>query len=335
MGRIARGVLVGLLAICSGLAISPTYAVTIDEPESMTIDSVRAYDGVINTDDLLIVAQYNIQYSDLPVLAVTDAYIGRFLVDDSEVNAVEIIAFNDIGYGIGIFSLYFTAAEKSTASIEFNNPNAEDYKVVLQGKPSAFVDPPVIQTSTITYRPDSNSAKNLLTDAADLAELLENNAAWLANGLDLITFTSGQQVLTVTGEAYFGLAVPNLQIMIPDLFGSSTTSPAVFERQFGTSEQDRLLGLWDASPMGPIFTGLADSLQLSKSWILGLIGLAIVVGAVWLASTFTDPEYGLLTIPFTWPLMIAAGLGSLSALMFTVAIAVIGLFYVLFLRRAG
>lgn len=330
-----RILLMSLALLASIVAVSSLHAVTIDDPDSMTIDSVRAYDGVINADDLLVVVQYDIAYASLPVLAVTDAYIGRFLVDDAEVNAVEIIAFNDIGYGVGLFSMYFTAAEKDAASIEFENPSAEDYKIVLQGKPSAFADPPVVKTSSITYRSATTTAKFLLTDMADLAELLENNAAWLTNGLDLITFTSGQQVLTATGEAYFGLAVPNLQIMVPNLFGSSTTSPVVFERQFGTSEQDRLLEIWDAGPMGLIFSGLADSFNIGKTWVLGIIGLMVVVSAVWLASHLADPEYGLLTIPFTWPLMIAAGLGSLSALMFTVAIAVIGLFYALFLRRAG
>lgn len=320
--------------ICVGIA--PTaHAVTIDDPDSMVLDSVRAYDGVINEDDLLVVAQYNIEYTSLPVLAVTDAFIGRFLVDGSEVNATEIIAFNNIGYGVGIFAMYFTAAEKDAAGIEFDNPNAEDYTVRLQGKPSAFADPPLISTASITFRSAASTSKFLMADIADLAQFLENNAAWLANGFDLITFTSGQQVLTADGEAYIGQAIPNIQIMIPDLFGSSTTSPVVFERQFGTSEQDDLLSMWDAGPMGPIFQGLADSFQISKTWILGLVGLAVVVVAVFLASHWTDPEYGLLTIPFTWPLMTAAGLGSLSALFFVVAIGIIGLFYSLFLRRAG
>lgn len=321
-----------ILALIGGY---PAHAVTIADPDSMTLQSVRAYSGVINSGDMLVLVQYNLEYASLPVLAATDAFIGRFLVDSVEVNAVELISFNNLGYGLGIFSMYFTAAEREAASIEFDNPGAENYTVVLQGKPSAFPDPPVVSTTSISYRSASNTTKLLLTDAADLAESLENNAGWIVNGLDLITFTVGQQVLTPTGEAYFGLAVPNMQIMIPDLFGSSTTAPTINERQFGTAEEDRLLSLWDAGPMGQIFQGLADSFHIGKSWVLGLFGLAAVVGAVWAASKLADPEYGLLTIPFTWPLMIAAGLGSMSALMFTVAIAIIGLFYALFLRRAG
>jgi hypothetical protein len=330
-----RAPLLALAILLAIISVSPAHAITIADPDSMTLESVRAYDGVINAGDMLVVVQYDIQYTVLPVLAVTDAFLGRFMVAGVEVNAVEPIAFNDIGYGLGVFSLYFTASDKDAASIEFDNPNAEDYQIRLQGKPSAFVDPPVISTTSITYRSSANTASLLLADSASLAESLENNAAWLVNGLDLITFTVGQKVLTSTGEAYFGLAIPNLQIMIPDLFGSSTTAPEVFERSFGTSEQDRLLELWDTSPMGPIFTGLATELQIGKTWVLGILGIIGVAGAVFLASRIADPEYGLLTIPFSWPLMVAAGLGSMSALFFTVALAIIGLFYALFLRRAS
>lgn len=317
------------------LTFAPVHAQAIADPDSITIESVRGYDGVINSGDLLIVVLYDINYTVLPTLAATDAFIGRFFVDNLEVNATEIIAFNDVGYGRGVFSMYFAEADKTAASIEFNNPSAEDYEVILQGKPSAFTDPPVVRTSSITYRSASSTAKLLLTDVADLAESLENDAAWIANSFDLITFTVGQKVLTSTGESYFGLAIPNIQIMIPDLFGSSITTPQVFERDFDTAEQDRLLALWDTGPLGAVFSGLGDELQIGTTWVLGLLGAIGVIAAVWLASRLADAEYGLLTIPFSWPLFIAAGLGSMTALMFVAAIGVIGLFYALFLRRAG
>lgn len=308
----------------------------IPDPDSMTLESVRAYSGTINTDDMLVIIEYRIDYAILPSLAATDAFICRFFVDGLEVNAAEIIAFNNLGYGLGVCSMYFTAAELVAAGIEFENPNAEDYEAIVQGKPSAFADPPLVRTSSINYRDPNLTAQLLLTDVANLAIGLENDAGWLANGFDLITFTTGQQVLTLDGEAYFGQAIPNLQIMIPDLFGSSTTSPQVFERQFGVSEQDRLLGLWDAGPMGPLFQQLADDLRLSKTWILALLGLAVVGGAVFLAVRLTGaPEFGMLTIPFSFPLVTAAGLGSMTAVFFVTALGIIGLMFSLFLRRAA
>lgn len=326
------------LVLFAILAASPqaAFAITISDPDSLTIESVNAYDGVINADDLLVVIAYRIDYGTLPALAATDAFLGRFLVDGAEVNASEIVSFNDLGYGLGVSSVYFTAAEKVTASIEFDNPSSEDYEVSIQGKPSAFSDPPQIVTPSITYRDSTNTASLLQADVATIAESLENDAGWLANSFDMITFTTGQQVLTANGEAYLGQAIPNLQIMIPDLFGSSTTAPQVFERTFGTSEEDRLNSLWDNSPLGPIFSGLASDLGLSKIWIMGIIGVIACIGGVWLAFRTTgDPEYGILTLFFSFPLVTSAGLGTMSAIMFVAALGVLGLLYSMFLRRAA
>lgn len=312
------------------------HAQSVADPDSMTIESVRAYSGTINTGDMLVVVEYRIDYTSLPSLAATDAFLCRFFVSSSEVNAASIVAFNDLGYGLGVCSMYFTAIDLTTASIEFENPNAEDYDVIVQGTPSAFTTPPKVETATITYRDSDLTAKFLMTDISDLAESLENDSAWLANGLDLITFTTGQQVLTATGEAYFGLAVPNLQIMIPDLFGSSTTSPEVFEREYGNSEEERLLDLWRNSAFGPFITELSTAFQLSEPWILALAGLVAVGAVVWFAQKFTGaPEFGLLTIPFSFPLVTAAGLGTLTAVMFVTALGIIGLMFSLFLRRAS
>ena len=132
------------------------------------------------------------------------------------------------------------------------------------------------------------------------------------------------------------MAIPNLQIMIPDLFGSSTTSPGVFERSFGNSESERLQTLWDGSIFAPIITGMADAFHLSKVWILSLLGLGIIVLFFFVARIETnDPNYAMLVVIIAFPLVIAAGFGSMVAVFFVAAIAVLGLMYVLFLRRAG
>ena len=338
MGKyIAIGVSIGFIVAIFLFATRAAHAqASIAEPDDLLIESVRAYSGAINTDDMLVVVQYRIDYDTLPSLAATDAFICRFFVDDVEVNNAEIIAFNNLGYGLGVCSMYFTDAQRQTAGIEFENPNAEDYEAVVQGKPSAFTDPPQVRTSSIVYRSSAQTGPSLTADVSNLAQSLENDADWVANEFDLITFTTGQQVLTFDGEAYFGLAIPNLQLMIPNLFGSSTVSPDVFERTFGNSEEQRLLGLWDSSPLNNSFNLIASGFGISKVWVLGLIG-AIVIGAVvWFAKILTgDPEYGLLTIPFSYPLVTAVGLGSMTALFFTVAIGIIGLMFVLFLRRAA
>ena len=333
-----RSALLSFLVIiaCSSLAPITAEAQLIDPPDVLSISSVTAYDGAVNADDLLVLVLYRIQYTTIPSVAATDAFLGRFLVDGLEVNSAEPIAFNDLGYGLGIVSFYFTASEKTAVGIEFTNPNVEDYEISLQGKPSAFADPPALTISSITYRSANETAAVLTTDVEALAASLENDARWVANGFDLITFTVGQKVLTSDGEAYFGLSVPNLQIMIPNLFGSSETAPQVFERDFGTSERDRLLTIWDSSPVGPLLDSLGTELEIGKVWVYGLIGVLIVAAAVLAAFMVSDsPAYGLLVVPFAWPITIFAGFGSQNALFFVVALGVLGLFFTMFLRRAA
>lgn len=306
------------------------------DPDSLTIQATYAYSGVINTGDMLVVVEYDIDYVTLPTLAATDAYICRFFVDSTEVNNAEIVSFNDFGYGLGVCSMYFTDALRLASSIEFGNPNGEDYEVVVQGKPSAFSDPPQVTTLSITYRSASQTAKFLTSDIANLAQALENNSAWAANNFDLYAFATGQAFLTADGEAYFGLAIPNLQIMVPDLFGSSTISPDVSERDWDLSENNRLLTLWDNSPLAPVFDQQSAAWGISKPWILGLLGMSMVGGGIWFAQKRTGaPEFGMLTIPFAWPLAVAAGLGAMTAIMFVTAIAIMGLMFSLFLRRAS
>lgn len=331
---IAASIGIGVAFLFSHPAIHAQDA--IPEADSLTIQSVNAYSGTINSGDMLVVIEYRIDYAVLPSLTATDAYICRFWVDNLEVNNSEIVSFNNLGYGLGACSMYFTDAERIASGIEFNNPNAEDYDIVVQGKPSAFADPPLVQTANINYRSASQTGPLLLADTTSLAERLENDADWIANDLDLITFTTGQEVLTSSGEAYLGRAVPNLQIMIPDLFGSSTTAPEIFERNFGNSEETALINQWRNSAMDPFISGISNDLQIGYVFILGLIGLAAVLGSVWLGKTLTGSgEFGLLAIPFTFPLVTVAGLGSMTALFFTAAVGLIGLMYSLFLRRAG
>lgn len=311
----------------------------IADPDSMLIDSARAYSGVINSGDMLVVINYEINYSTLPSLAATDAFLCRFFVSGSEVNASEIVAFNDLGYGLGVCSMYFTAADLTAAGIEYNNPNAEDYEVVVQGKPSAFADPPIVQSASIDYRPSGQTAQYLESDISNLAQALQNDADWIANGFGpntLITFTNGQQVLTEAGTAYFGQAIPNLQIMVPEIFGSATTTPEIQERDYQFSERDRLQTLWDSSIFAPYITGMASGWNLSKTWILSLMGIGIMVLFFFVAQiTTNDQRFAMLTLVFTLPLTVAMGFGTMTAVFFVAAVGIIGLMFSLFLRRAG
>ena len=327
--------LIGLL-LAFALAIESSLAFgQVADPYTFVIESARAYDGVIDAGDMLVIVEYTIDYDTLPTATVTDNFLVRFMRGNSELNASEILTFNNSGYGLGVASMYFSAADMTAESVEFGNPNGEDYAVWLQGKPSAFPDPPTDQLAGIIYRDANDTRRILETDIAGLATNLENDPDWAVNSLDMIDFVAGQQVLTAAGESYFGQAVPNLQVMIPALFRSSLTSPGVFERDFNFSERDAVGSFWDGTAIGNGFDSVGTLLAIDAVVIAGIVGFILMGFFVFLANRVSgNPEFGIVSLAFTFPLAIAMGLGSMTALMLVGAIAVLGIGFALFLRRA-
>jgi hypothetical protein len=328
-----------LIIIIIGAVFSLTrlvYAQAVADPDTLTIDNIFAYDSVLEDDDLLVVVVYNVAYATLPTLGINQTFICRFLADSAEQNASEIIPFNNLGYGLGVCSFYWTASQKVTSSIEYDNPNSETYEVVVQGKPSAFASPPRVTNQNIQWR-DANDTVNLLTaDIIAIATTLETDAAWVANGFTLLDFITGLTVLTRNGESYFGRAIPNLAAMVPDIFGSSVTQPFIDEREFTFSERDRLGGFWVGTGLETAFQAGADMFNVPQSYFTAFIGLFLISIVAGLGIMITQSaEFGLMTAAVTVPLVGVIGLLSLTFVVVVGALCILALGFALFLRRAG
>ena len=230
------------------VALLPGQALAIADPDSITLEMVRAYSGVLETGDMLVVVHYDLAYTSTPAEQIGDAYLGRFFRGTTELNSVEPFPFNDRGYGVGVFSLYWTASQVTSDSIEFEDTNSENYAVSLQGKVGVFPgSAPSSTTNTITWRAASNTESLLFADIDEVANTLEQNAAWVANTYDLISRLGGQEALTNDGETYFASAIPNLQVMIPDIFSSAASTPTFTERDHERAYSDRLQTFWDGN----------------------------------------------------------------------------------------
>ncbi len=325
-----------LLSIVLAFETSLSFAQVAD-PDLIRVESARGYSGALEDGDMLVVVEYRIDYAVLPTAAAPDNFIIRFMRGTTELNAAEIFNFQNSGYGLGVTGLYFSALDMTTNSIEFGDTNGEGYEAWIQGKPSAFPDPPKNDLiSIITYRSASNTRALLLTDIGNLALNLQNDAVWAANNLTMLEFIAGKKVFTVAGESYFGQAIPNLQIMIPEIFRSSITPGEVFERGFDFSERDVNLGFWDNTSVGDGIDSVASLLRVDSVLIAGVVGLIVMGFFVFLANRISGhPEFGIISLAFTFPLVTAMGLGSMTALMLVGAIAVLGIGFALFLRRAG
>ena len=300
-----RAAAVFLAAVAA--ALLPAASVfAIADPDAIIVNTAWAYDGVLETGDLLLVVDYNVDYASLPTEIIAEAFFARFLVGGSQVNSVETVPFNDRGWGSGIFSFYWSAAEKAADSIEFENTNSESYQIVVQGKPSIFADPPKIVATGIDWRDNTNTEASLRADVETLAEALENDSAWVANNVDLLTRLAGEVALATSGEDYFGRAIPNLSGMIPDMFSTSRQPVQFLERDHGSSTQDGLDGFWAGSPVDTFFDSAAADLRIGKSVLTSLTAfVAMAVIAFIVGAKTSNQQWGLITMPFTLGIFMA------------------------------
>jgi hypothetical protein len=330
------------IALALGIALIPTSALAIADPDTINIEDVQAFDGVLEANDLLVIVKYTLSYSSIPSEVINDAYLGRFLRGTTELRAVEPFAFNDKGYGLGVFSIYWNASQKSTDSIEFNNTNSEDYKLILQGKPGVFTGSvPTTTTGTIVYQDAADTKDLLFSTIQSLATALENNAGWSANSQDLISTTSGVIQLTSTGENYFSNAIPQLQSMVPDIFSSGTTSADFTEDTFDDAFDDSIDSFWDGNWVDARFDNLAAQLKVPKNVLTALFAtffmglIAWFLGSKILGNTEQAGAFGLLTFAVTLPMAAAVDWFPREVVLIIALTGVLGIGFVLFLRRAG
>jgi len=263
-------VLIGSLAVFAALVPAALYAIA--DPDTINIEEIRAYDSVLESGDLLIIAEYNLAYAVTPTDTITDTYLGRFKRGSTELNTVEPYAFNDNGFGRGLFSLYWTAAQKSTDSIEFDNPNSESYTVTLQGKVGSFPGVvPSTTTDTILWQAAANTKDQLFRHIQTLAARFENDAGWEANSQNLITTGGGAIQLTASGEEYFSNAVPQLHVMIPAIFSSGVSVPDFTESPSRRSLESDLDNFWEGNWVDTRFSNLATTMRVDKNLLTALV----------------------------------------------------------------
>ena len=314
----------------------------IDNPPTPpVIVAVKAYSGVLETSDLLVVVHYNLPYVSFPTEQISDAFVGRFLRGTTELNSVEPFPFNNRGYGVGVFSLYWTAAQKTTDSIEFGNTNSEDYKIQFQGKPGVFPSSiPTTSTTTIVWRSASRTKELLQQDVAALANELERNSAWVTNAFDLISTTAGTEQFTSSGEKYFSGAIPNLQVMIPDIFSSAAQRVPIIERKFTNDYAKDLRKVWEGNWVDKRFSNLADQFRMPKSVVTSSVAFLLASFIAFcmikvLDGTGSGVEFGLMTYAVTIPLFTAIDWIPMAVTAVIAFIAVMGIGWAFFGRKAA
>jgi len=226
---VALGIWAGI--VVASLAI-PVYA--IDDPLVLTINSVYAYQHCLEDDDQLYIVDYTVSYDDgnpatddNPDENVTEAYIIRLMDGVAELGSTTPYAYYDEGYGRGIASIYFTAAEVVSGGITWEGA----YTMELTGNPTLtwVGDPP--STSVGTFDLWSSSTSQGATEAELGARVLYfADMLALAWSVDLIESSGLGSWLTSYGEDYFTNSIENLQTICPNIFSAGLVNPVYPER---------------------------------------------------------------------------------------------------------
>jgi len=306
-------------------------------PDDLIVLSVQGYTNLLEDDDLLLVVHYDIVYASPPTQLVSDTFIGRFLRDTTDLNSTELFPFNQRGYNEGILSFYWTATQRSTDSVEYNNTNSENYLIRLQGKVGVFPGGvPSVTTGAITWRATSDLKQDIIT----LAQALDGDADWVTASQDLIT-TGDQTQFTASGEEYFGSVIPRLSSMVPSLFESAVTVLLPVTRTATNTYKSDLDKFWVGTWVDTNFQRIADNYRVDlivvKS-LIAFVGMLIVCMATAIALKEHGGqamEFGIMTMAVTLPLAISVGLISMALGMVIGLLALVGLSWAFFGRRAG
>jgi hypothetical protein len=305
------------IAIVLSLAMLTT-VLAIDAPDTLTFEpaggasspAVTAYRDLLESGDMLVVGQYNIAYATLPVDGADVNFIGRALHSTSSVGVNVPYPYNDDGYGKGVISWYLTASTTAdqgwyndvTESWDEWSATLTDMGVDLSTNPLLFaaadqrtaLDFPLDADQFSTGSGTATNQTQLASKIVNIARGLE--AAW---GVSLVN-TNGR--LNDTGGTYFQLAIPSVQLMAPDAFGSSSISPTIPTPMptpggpgtFAETAEDRFDGTWWLTPQ-------FDLVSTTLSWPAGsfesAVSVLLIFGCAaygWRQSGSTGGTYGLL-----------------------------------------
>ena len=289
------------LSVLSGLLYPPTASA---DPYPcagcLRIASAYAYQGVLETSDILVVAHYQLDYPSTTVLTTPadSAYGFKFMMGSVELGAATPYVFihsdgdatqdnGELGYGDGVVSFYWTASQVSSLGIIWASTV---YTIRIEGDPGFFSGgKPSIPYSQITWKPVATSLTSLSLDIInDLATKLQT--AWgipltqVVQGLGTV-LSSSNTPTTLTGAGYFENVIPGLRSMVPNIFPAGTQVPSMPQRAFtqsqGTTFANALSGTYWDNAMVNTASLLNMPKMLFTTMLFGAIGL---VAMFWVAG---------------------------------------------------
>lgn len=337
---LALGIVVMLLAIPL-----VTYA-DLNDPDTVEIEAARVYRHMLEADDVLMVARYNVHYgntSEQPTSPIDLTF--EFTYTDSTGNVTgntTAYPFHNMGYSKGVVSFYW-------AGNDTDKPGWEDLgNITITG--TALFDTPPSDTLTLTSADWSSYAspadlredfRQFLIAQALFLQLNWNN--WYADqGLtsrqvDLLAEVPPEYtILSPSGEAYFTQVIDDLRSICPTLFLMQIIAPTHTEGNYTLEQQNIYDDVHGNDTIGDAKEGLSDLMggiggTNAATFVTLIIGIGVIVVFQYL---FQKANIGML-IAYTLILLATPeGLFQMGIMALLAVIAVLYITDTLFWRRS-
>jgi hypothetical protein len=319
--RLAIAVIIGIM--CFIAPVTPCLAIA--DPDSLTISSLKVFQNIYETGDILFVCLYDIAYASEPTEDCEDA----FMFNLYNTAGTTLIAQRNVKYyQYNVTSMYFDATAAAALTWE------TAYILRITGNPVLF-DPLVEGTNQATYTLSisdyitaamADSREYLRLHCLDLAQDLEDN--W-GVGYDLVTTTADGERLTATGRIVFLDAIPGLDSAVDDLFQLSSGSMDI---TWDTHDADLQTTLSMANKAGTTvanaFTGIGAYLGMSGQSVAGLFIVLITLITMGIVFFYSGNTVAAMAI--SSPIIIMGGWMGLVPLVIIFIAAMLIVLYVLY-----
>ncbi len=314
------------------VALLPKQAFAIANPDLLQIVSIRAYNNILEATDMLFMVFYRIDYTSPPTERASEAFLARFMDGAIELQSTTPYAFVNDGYSSGIVSFYFDAEAVIAGSLVWEDP----YTVRLQGSPSFFATPPIVNSGSIEWTSPLVTKTRFKEHVIDVARDLEVVwAAYTTPDIIMVQSTPDGILLTLVAEDYFVNSIPDIRIIAPELFSSRTVSPDFVEREFDTTYADDLRTFWDGTSFAENFDTWAALLNMNRMLLTTFILLGFNLLIAYIAFVMTkSPAFTPLTVALIFPIGAYLGMTDMILAALMAAASAVAVSYILFLRRA-
>ena len=241
-----RWLLPTLIVLVATLTLITPVAASYEQPTTLEIQEVTAYENYHEEDAQLYIVTYYI--SSNYTIDADELFLFQLLDDEGDAVATKApYPFHNDGYGLGVVAFYLDAGDAPTWGGKAS--------VKLVGNPMVEWDGSIPNTTTdvITWNTGTNEEIERLVSSKVLALATNLEESW---DVDMVTTNNGVTTLTDNGSTYFINVIPYLQAESPAVFGQYVFPPdyPIDEKPASDSYADWLTEsiddtVFDISPM--------------------------------------------------------------------------------------